>query len=122
MSVYTPVFSRYKTLSDGSQVGIHKFVVDQNDPPDSNTLSWGVKRLLDNLSAVGSLLAKDLSQAEPEILVTSSGASRTTANATITQVQLQRMQTLGDRNPHELYFVTFHGKQDGNASSATRTA
>lgn len=122
MSVYTPVYSIYKRLSDGTQVGLHKFVVDQDDPPDSNSLSWEVKRLRSGLGVAGSLLAKSLAQAESQILVVSSGSTRTTAQVTITQAQLARMKTLGDSNPHELIFVTFHGKQDGNASSLTRTA
>jgi len=122
MSSYIPVYSIYKRLSDGNQVGVHKFVVDQNDPPDSNLLSWEVKRLRDGMGVVGSLLAKSLAQAEPQLLVVPSGSTRTTAQVTITQVQLARMKTLGDSNPHELIFVTFHGKQDGNAASTTRTS
>jgi len=119
MSTYLPIFSRYVRLGNGTEVGIHKFVIDENDPPASNTITWEVKQLSRHQVQVGQLVALNNAQAGLFLSVTaaSSDSNNTTASVTLTKAQLLSMSVRGDRNPHELYFVTFHDRGSVNTST-----
>lgn len=118
MSHIVPLFSEYIRLSDGIQVGIHKFVIDQNTPPESNEFTWNIKSALRGANIIGSKIALNEGQTSfnIEVTVTDPQTGRVTARVGLSQANLITMNNLGDSNPHMIYFATIHEASDVNST------
>lgn len=118
MSHVMPLSSTYIRLSDGVQVGVHRFVIDQNAPPESNEFTWEIKQALRGLTLIGTKLALNEGQTSfnVDVTVTDPQAGRVTARVGLSQANLVRMRTEGDPNPHTIYFATVHEPSDVNST------
>jgi len=118
MSIPVPLISQYVRLSDGIQIGIHKFVIDQNDPPEDSVFTWEIRQALRGLNVIGSKLALNEGQTgfNIEVTVSDANAGRITARVGLSQGSLVTMKNRGDSNPHTIYFATIHEKSDVNST------
>jgi hypothetical protein len=97
----TPVFSKYVDLKNGSEVGIHKFVVVENGPLWEQTICWDVKRL-----AQGTVVGKSLNLGNQDTnldVIVGDGA-RVTAQADLSGMT----NWTSEVRPFEVYLCTFH--------------